>query len=93
VRAPKDYEKVLAGLKKAKIALRDEGGLKRLPRGFEAIADPKIAAAVMQKSFIGSRPIDEARLAVPGLVDDLADFGKKALPLLQWGWDAIVDER
>jgi uncharacterized protein (TIGR02453 family) len=93
VRAPKVYEKVVAGLEKAKIEQRDEGALKRLPRGFETVADPKIAAAILKKSFIGSRAIDEARLASPGLVGDLVAFAKQALPLLQWGWDAIADER
>jgi uncharacterized protein (TIGR02453 family) len=93
VRAPKDYQKIVAGFAKAKIEWRDEGALKRLPRGFEMVAEPKIAAAIMKKSFIGSRPIEAARLASPRLVDDLVAFGKQALPLLQWGWAAIVDER
>ncbi len=93
VRAPKAYETMLAGLDKARIALRDDESLKRLPRGFETIAEPKIAAAVLRKSHIGSKPIDPARLATPALVDDLVAFAKQALPLLQWGWAAIVDER
>ena len=92
-RAPKDYEKVMKGLDKAGIGMRDGESLTRLPRGFETVSDPKVAAAVMKKSFIGSRPIDEARLASAKLIDDLVAFGKQALPLLQWGWGAIVDER
>lgn len=92
-RAPKDYEKVLAVLKKAKLELSEEDSLKRLPRGFEGVTEPKIAAAIMKKSFLCSRPLDAARLASSALVDDLAAFGKQALPLLQWGWSAIVDER
>jgi uncharacterized protein (TIGR02453 family) len=93
VRAPKEYEKILKGLDKAGIGLRDDESLTRLPRGFESVSDPTVAAAVMKKSFIGSRPIDEARLSSPELVGDLVAFGKQALPLLQWGWSAIVDER
>jgi uncharacterized protein (DUF2461 family) len=73
--------------------LSDEDRLKRLPRGFEAVAEPRIAAAIMNKSFLCSRPLDPARIVSPALVDDLAAFGKQALPLLQWGWSAIVDER
>jgi uncharacterized protein (TIGR02453 family) len=92
-RAPKDYEKVLSGLKKAGLALSDEGALTRLPRGFESVTEPKIAAAIMRKSFICSRPIEAARIASPALVEDLAAFGKQALPLLAWGWAALVDER
>jgi uncharacterized protein (TIGR02453 family) len=93
VRAPKDYEKTLAALKKAKILLSDENSLKRLPRGFEAIGDSRIAAAVMKKTFIGSRPLEVAKIGSPRLVGELLTFGKQVLPLLQWGWDAIVDER
>ena len=93
VRAPKDYEKVTKGLDKAKISFRAEESLTRLPRGFEAVADPAIAAAVMRKSHIGSRPIEPARLASPDLVEDLVLFAKQTLPLLQWGWAAVIDER
>ena len=92
-RAPKDYEKVVKGLDKAGIGMRDGESLTRLPRGFETVSDPEVAAAVMKKSFIGSKPIDEARLSSPKLIDDLVAFGKQALPLLQWGWGAVVDER
>jgi uncharacterized protein (TIGR02453 family) len=93
VRAPKDYEKALAALKKAKLELSDEDSLTRAPRGFETVTEPKIAAAIRRKSFISSRPIAASQIASPALVSDLANFGKHALPLLQWGWSAIVDER
>jgi uncharacterized protein (TIGR02453 family) len=93
VRAPKAYEKMTKGLDKANVRFRGEERLKRLPRGFETIAEPTIAAAVMRKSHVGSTPIDPARLASPDLVDDLVGFARQALPLLQWGWAAIADKR
>jgi uncharacterized protein (TIGR02453 family) len=93
VRAPKAYEKVVKGLDKAQIALREQESLKRLPRGFETVAEPAITAAVMRKSHVGARPIDPARLASPALVDDLVAFARQALPLLEWGWAAIADKR
>jgi uncharacterized protein (TIGR02453 family) len=92
-RAPKAYAKTMAALKKAKIEISDEDDMKRLPRGFETVKEPKIAAALMKKSYIGSKPIAAARLRGPGLIDDLVGFGREVLPLLEWGWDAIVDER
>ena len=52
-----------------------------------------MAAAVLRKSHVGSKPIDPAKLASPRLVDDLVAFARQALPLLEWGWAAIVDER
>jgi uncharacterized protein (TIGR02453 family) len=93
VRAPKDYANLIKGLEKAGIGLRDDEGLKRLPRGFETVADPAIAAALMRKSHIGAKPIAAARLASPDLVEDLVRFAKQTLPLLEWGWAAIIDAR
>jgi uncharacterized protein (TIGR02453 family) len=92
-RAPKAYEKVTRVLDKSQIRLREGESLKRLPRGFEAVAEPAIAAAVMRKSHVGAKPIDPARLASPDLVDDLVAFARQALPLLEWGWAAIADKR
>ena len=93
VRAPKAYENIVKALDKAQIRLREQESLKRLPRGFETVADPAIAAAVMRKSHVGAKPIDPARLGSPDLVDDLLAFARRALPLLEWGWAAIADKR
>jgi uncharacterized protein (TIGR02453 family) len=93
VRAPKAYEKIVKALDKAQIRLREQESLKRLPRGFETVVDPAIAAAVMRKSHVGATPIDPPRLASPDLVDDLLAFARRALPLLEWGWAAIADKR
>ncbi len=93
VRAPAAYQKMAKALDKAKVRFRETESLKRLPRGFETVAEPAIAAAVLRKSHVGSKPIDPAKLASPRLVDDLVAFARQALPLLEWGWAAIVDER
>ena len=92
-RAPKDWTRLIAALKRKGLAFRDEGALQRLPRGFEAIVDPGIAEAVKRKSFICLRPIDPARLSSPDLVKDLRVFARDAAPLLEWGWAALIDER
>jgi uncharacterized protein (TIGR02453 family) len=93
VRAPKDWTRVIAALKKKGLDLRDEGALQRLPRGFEAVVDPAIAEAVKRKGYIALRPIDPARLSSPDLVGDLRVFARDASPLLEWGWAALLDER
>ena len=92
-RAPKEWTRLLAGLAKKGLDLRDEGALQRLPRGFEAVADPAIATAVKRKSFVCTRPLEPARLSSPDLVKDLQIFAKDASPLLEWGWAALADER
>jgi uncharacterized protein (TIGR02453 family) len=93
VRAPKAWRTMIAKLAKAGLALDEEYAMKRAPRGFEDIGEADIAAAVRNKSFICSRPIAAARLAEPGLVDDIVAFTRHASPLLEWGWSAVVDAR
>jgi uncharacterized protein (TIGR02453 family) len=92
-RAPKAWRAMVAKLARAKLALEDEYAMKRAPRGFEDVADPVIAAALRNKSFISSRPIADSRLSAPDLVDDLHAFAKDAMPLLEWGWSAVADAR
>ncbi|MGH6798378.1 MAG: hypothetical protein ACREDI_08350, partial [Roseiarcus sp.] len=75
------------------LSLSAEDSLKRAPRGFEAIDDPEIAAATRLKSMICLRPVAEAAISRPTLVDDFCAFARDALPLLKWGWDALADVR
>lgn len=93
VRAPKAWKTMVAKLAAGGLALSDEYAMKRAPRGFEAIDDAEIAAAVRNASFICSRDVAAARLASPRLVDDVFDFARDAMPLLKWGWSAVVDAR
>lgn len=93
LRAPKAWTRLRVALAKADLALSAEEAMKRLPKGFEAVADPELAAALKLKSYIVSRPLAPNSLSGPGLVADIARFAAQALPLLEWGWDAIVDQR
>jgi uncharacterized protein (TIGR02453 family) len=92
-RAPKAFKAMTAKLKKAGLSLSDEDSLKRAPRGFEASDDPEIAAAVRLKSLICLRPVTARAIASPALAEDFCAFARDALPLLAWGWDALVDSR
>jgi uncharacterized protein (DUF2461 family) len=80
-------------LKKAGLALSAEDSLKRARRGFEAIDDPQIEAALRLKSMICRRSVSEATIASPALADDFCAFAADVLPLLKWGWDAIAEVR
>ena len=93
VRAPKLFAKTVATLDKKGLELSSEYDVTRLPREFAEVDDPAVAAALKKKSFICSRPIRATRLKSLALVDDLLAFGKDSLPLLQWGWAALVEER
>ena len=92
-RAPKPFKAMTKKLAKAGLALSDEGALKRAPRGFEAVDDPEIAAAIRLKSLICVRPVATRgdRLAFAGRGS--VRFARDALPLLTWGWDALADSR
>ncbi len=92
-RAPKAWGAMTAKLAKAGLALSQDYAMKRAARGFEDVADPLLAAALRNKSFICSRPIADDRLAAAALVDDLQAFAADAMPLLEWGWSAVVDAR
>jgi uncharacterized protein (TIGR02453 family) len=92
-RAPKGFKTMTAKLRKASLALSDEDSLKRAPRGFEAIDDAEIAAAIRLKSLVCLRPVASAALKSPALAGDFCAFARDALPLLAWGWDALADSR
>jgi uncharacterized protein (TIGR02453 family) len=91
--SPKQFKAMTGMLKKARLRLSTEDPLRRAPRGFEAIDDPEIAAAIRLKSMVCLRPVGEAAIGSPALVDEFCAFAADALPLLKWGWDALVDSR
>ena len=84
---------MIAKLAATKLALSHEDALKRAPRGFEDVSDPDIAMVVRLKHFICLRPVSAAAIRKPALVDSFCSFASDSLPLLQWGWNAIVDVR
>ena len=92
-RSPKAFRVMTARLRKAGLRLSDEDSLKRAPRGFEAIDDPEIAAAIRLKSLICLRPVTAGALASPALAQEFCAFARDSLPLLAWGWDALADSR
>ena len=92
-RAPKAYKAMTKKLATAGLVLSDEDSLKRAPRGFEAVDDAEIAAAIRLRSLICLRPVTARAIASPALAEDFCAFARDALPLLKWGWDALADQR
>jgi uncharacterized protein (TIGR02453 family) len=93
VRTPQTWKTMLAKLAGTGLKLSDDYAMKRPPRGFEDVEDAEIAAVLRLKSIICRRPIPDDRLATPALVADLEAFARDALPLLQFGWSAVIDSR
>ena len=92
-RKPKAWKAMLAKLGEAELAPSSEYAMTRNPRGFEGVEDAEIVAALRLKSIVVQRPLAGPRIKQRGLIDDLQGFASAALPLLQWGWDAISDSR
>jgi uncharacterized protein (DUF2461 family) len=45
------------------------------------------------RNFICLRPVSEAMMPKPTLIDDFRAFASDSLPLLRWGWDALAETR
>ena len=92
-RSPKAWKAIVAKLEKRGLSPSQEYALKRLPRGYEDVDDEAVAAGLRLKSIVVSRPVAETRLREAGLVEDVLSLARDALPLLEWGWDALSDVR
>ena len=86
---PARVRAVLAKLKKAGLSLGDGEALTRLPKGFESVTDKAAGAVIRMKNLVVRRPVPDARLSSPALVEDIVAFAKDAEPLLRFGWDAL----
>lgn len=85
VENPERYRDMVSELESSGLVLGSEGRLKRAPRGFEAVSEPDLAAAVRNRHFAVRQEIDPAAIQRPELVDQLVDFTMRAKPLLDWG--------
>jgi len=92
-RDPKAWKRMLAKLAKAGLAPSNDYSLTRLPRGFEATDDEELAAGLKMKSIVVMKPISDKLIASPKLIPELTSFARDALPLLEWGWAAVVEQR
>jgi uncharacterized protein (TIGR02453 family) len=82
---PAEFRAMVAALKKNGLALDGEGALKRMPRGFEHVADPELAAAVRNRHFVVRHAIDPAAIHGPALAEEIVGFTLRAKSLLDWG--------
>lgn len=85
----KRFAALTASLRKAKLEIRSEGGLVRLPRGFEAFRESPLGDAIRLKSFIVEEAFPAKAIGSPTFSGSVADFAQRAVPLLRFGWDAL----
>ena len=85
VEKPKVFRAMVSALKKNGLEIGAEGRMKRAPRGFEAVTEPDLAAAVRNRHFVVRHGIEPGRIHSPELADELFAFVLRARPLLDWG--------
>ena len=90
---PKKYRKMIEELASHGLSLDTEDTLKRLPRGFEGVTPPDLAAAVKLKGYTVSRDLKIGNVLNAGLVKRLEDFAHDVMPLLEFGWEALRKEQ
>lgn len=89
VREPARFGKLLDGMRRKGYRFDTEGGLKRNPRGFEQVDDPKLANWIRLKNHTFIEDVTQADMMKPGFADRLFKLGKASMPFLDFGWQAI----
>ncbi len=78
-----------AALEARGLAIELGESLKRMPRGFEDMADNPAAPYLRLRSLIVRRTLSRDHVAEAGLAERIVDFAEDAMPLLQFGWRAV----
>ncbi len=87
---PRGFQAVLRALQRNGLALSEEHeALKRMPRGFEALAESPIARYFKTSTFMVSEQLADADVTGTGLIDKSIALVKRAKPLLVYGWAAL----
>jgi uncharacterized protein (TIGR02453 family) len=88
---PDGFAAIAARLEAAGHPLSSDQQLSRPPRGFEAAKGTAVADYVCWKSFTTHAGLSDAEMQSPAVVDRIVAFARAALPLLEWGWEAVED--
>jgi uncharacterized protein (TIGR02453 family) len=89
-RDPKRFQTMLRALERNGLKLSEqEDRLKRMPRGFEALAESPMADYFKVGTFMVSEKLSDADLADARLITRSVALVKKAKPLLQYGWGVL----
>jgi uncharacterized protein (TIGR02453 family) len=87
---PKRFAAVLRALERSGSPLSEgHAALKRMPRGFEAQAETALAPYFKAGSFMISETLTDNDVMSRALIDRMAAIGKRAKPLLDFGWGLV----
>lgn len=82
---PKGFEAMVRALKRNRLTIDSREALKRMPRGFEALADSPIERYFRVVSFTVSERLTDADVASKRIVSRVVALARKAKPLLAYG--------
>ena len=83
---PAGWLAAVAEVEGAGLSVGGREALKRMPRGYEALADSDVAEALRWKGAVATQPVADADVQRPDFARQVVAFGQAALPLLRWGW-------
>ncbi len=86
---PEAFQAVRAALESRGLPIERGESLKRMPRGFEDLADSEVAPYLRLRSLVVRRALSRDHVAEAGLAERIVDFAEDAMPLLQFGWRAV----
>ena len=87
---PKRFGTMLRALGRNDLQLSEgHEALKRMPRGFEAMAESPIAKYFRQSSFTVSEDLSDSDVCSPKLIDRMVALAKRSKPLLEYGWSVM----
>ena len=87
---PKRFQTVLRALERNDLELSHaHATLKRMPRGFEALAESPIAGYFKIGTFMVSEKLSDADLGGARLIAKSLALVRNAKPLLEYGWDVL----
>lgn len=93
VRETDTYMAIHEGLLKHGYGFEDESMLKRNPRGFEEVSQEPLSSWVRMKNHAYLEELTPGVFQSGEVADRMFEMGKRAMPLLDFGWRAIDSVR
>lgn len=86
VSKPEAFKSVLQKLKRRNLDWLRYHSLKKLPRGFEAQADPELEDYLKLQVYVVRKTFTEEEVMSSDLLETITEFAVGAKPLLEFGW-------
>ena len=85
----KEFLKLVANLESQNLSIGSDNMVSRTPLGFKDVTDENLLFWLKHKGFVVVQKLDEKIIGSPKLVDEIAIFGKKIMPFMNFIWRAV----